>query len=784
MKASSFYRRKAPLSVILTALALSIAFIHHSSSASNPHSTPSSASTMSSVLLEEHFTTSSGTTPPAGWTSRTIVGAGFDIWRFDNIGNRTTSLQASAPFAGFDSDCQSAAGGMEDVTLESPAFNAPLNSTIILKFKQFFRSNPYGTSAVVEAFNGTTWSPVDSNITTTPDGHLASIDITREVAGVSNARIRFRYRGDYSWWWFIDDVVITETPLAPTSRLVFENFSRATGSTPPPGWSQNKMIGASWDNWRFDNPGGRDFTLPLSRPCAIFDSDTLSRLGGPEDVALESPAFSPRANATIVLRFNQFFRGDSGGRAILEVYNGTSWIQKWASTHSSPNPDTMCIDISNETAGKPNARVRFRWTAADWAWWWIVDNIEVLQTPNAGAGGIVSDNFNTPALDAGVWHFIDPLGDASLSMTGTQLRIALPAGVSHDVTEAGNLAPRVMQTVNDPQYFELFVKFDGLMDQAFQIQGIQIWQDSLNFLRLEYYGDGVNTNRLAWSFVNGVHQDVGSASIANAVVSPLYMKIVRHRDTWTQCWSTDGHTYNFGTSFTRQLAMNKIGLHAGNVGFPSSTAPAFVALFDYFLTGNPLPIQLARFSAVIVNQTQVRLDWTTISETNNYGFEIQKSMSRETGFTTLSNSFVPGNGTTTEPHNYTWTDANASSGRWFYRLKQLDLDGTVAYSEPVQVDIVTSVGESAPREFALFQNYPNPFNPSTEIRFTVEATAHASLEVFNMLGQRVATLFDDVAEAGKYYAVRLDAASLSSGTYFYRLVSGEKASFKKMILIK
>ncbi len=179
---------------------------------------------LSSVLLEEHFTTATGSTPPAGWANHTIVGETFDVWRFDNPGNRTTTLQASAPFAGFDSDFQSAGGGPEDVALESPAFNAPLNSTIVLRFKQYFRSNPYGTSAVVEAFNGTTWSPVDSTHLQSSDGDNACIDITQEVAGVSNARIRFRYRGDYSWWWFIDDVVVTETPIAPTTRLIFENF--------------------------------------------------------------------------------------------------------------------------------------------------------------------------------------------------------------------------------------------------------------------------------------------------------------------------------------------------------------------------------------------------------------------------------------------------------------------------------------------------------------------------------------------------------------------------------
>ncbi|MEK7670951.1 MAG: hypothetical protein AAB344_01870, partial [Bacteroidota bacterium] len=364
----------------------------------------------------------------------------------------------------------------------------------------------------------------------------ACIDITHEVAGVSNARIRFRYRGDYSWWWFIDDVVVTETPIAPTTRLIFENFSTATGITPPAGWTQNRLVGASWDNWHFDNPAERIIKLPMSRPVAIFDSDSLSRLGGPEDVALESPAFSPLSNSTVRLKFNQFFRGDSGGRATVEVFNGTSWVEKWASTVSSSNPDTMCINITNETAGVINARVRFRWRADDWAWWWIVDNVEVRETPGSNPGGIVPDHFNVPSLNTNVWTFVNPLGDASYSMTGTQLSISVPAGSSHDITEAGNFAPRVMQCVNNPQNFELFLKYDALMNQAYQMQGVQIWQDSLNFLRLEFYGDGASLNRLAWSFVNGVHQNVGSAGLGLTPTAPLYMKIKRQGDSWTQSW--------------------------------------------------------------------------------------------------------------------------------------------------------------------------------------------------------------------------------------------------------
>jgi hypothetical protein len=200
---------------------------------------------------------------------------------------------------------------------------------------------------------------------------------------------------------------------------------------------------------------------------------------------------------------------------------------------------------------------------------------------------------------------------------------------------------------------------------------------------------------------------------------------------------------------------------------------------------NPLPITLASFTARInPSGAGVRLDWTTLTEVNNYGFFLQRKRQGETEYTELPNSFIPGHGTTTEPHSYSYIDATVSMGNWWYRLKQVDLDATVHYSDGVQVQILTSVPEPAPRVFALMQNYPNPFNPSTEIKFSVENTAHTTLRVYNVIGQLIGTLYDEVAEAGRYYKVRLDGGNLASGLYFYKLESGKQSSLHKMLLVK
>jgi hypothetical protein len=202
------------------------------------------------------------------------------------------------------------------------------------------------------------------------------------------------------------------------------------------------------------------------------------------------------------------------------------------------------------------------------------------------------------------------------------------------------------------------------------------------------------------------------------------------------------------------------------------------------VTLGPLPITLSSFAATIVNQNQVRLDWTTLTETNNYGFEVQKSQGNQNNYQAIPNSFIPGHGTTTEPHSYSYVDNSASVGSWYYRLKQIDLDATVHFTEGIQVDVLTGVNEKPlPKEFALDQNYPNPFNPSTLIRYTLPKETSVSLKVYNTLGQEVFVLAEGVQKSGEY-EVRLDVGSLASGTYIYRLNTDDFTSSKKLILLR
>jgi len=210
-----------------------------------------------------------------------------------------------------------------------------------------------------------------------------------------------------------------------------------------------------------------------------------------------------------------------------------------------------------------------------------------------------------------------------------------------------------------------------------------------------------------------------------------------------------------------------------NLGFNPNLASPPAGYTGPFHTGPiALPVELTSFTAQTTSEG-VRLSWTTASELNNSGFEVQRS-TNQTNWATLG--FVRGAGTTTEAQSYSFVDASAS-GRVFYRLKQVDFDGQFEYSNIIEVNA------GVPKTFALEQNYPNPFNPSTAISYQLPVAGNVSLKVFDMLGKEVATLVNARQEAGAY-TVNFNANNLSSGVYFYRLQAGNFVQTRKMMLVK
>ena len=219
---------------------------------------------------------------------------------------------------------------------------------------------------------------------------------------------------------------------------------------------------------------------------------------------------------------------------------------------------------------------------------------------------------------------------------------------------------------------------------------------------------------------------------------------------------------------------------------PYNTANIFIDDISYSnsILSEPLPVELSSFTAAIKNGG-IQLNWTTKTEINNYGFDIERSSSsrlpdrQALGTTWNKIGFVEGSGNSNSPKEYSFIDDEIKYGKYFYRLKQTDNDGSIEYSKIVEVD----AGNLAD-EFTLGQNFPNPFNPSTKIKFALRNDRVVLLNVYDVLGIRVATLFDGKAEANKIYEVEFDATELSSGIYIYRLESDSFFESRKMLLVK
>jgi len=193
---------------------------------------------------------------------------------------------------------------------------------------------------------------------------------------------------------------------------------------------------------------------------------------------------------------------------------------------------------------------------------------------------------------------------------------------------------------------------------------------------------------------------------------------------------------------------------------------------------NAVPVELVSFNAEMIDENVV-LNWSTATETNNSGFQVEKLQKSDVKGQTEFNyvGFVSGKGTTTERTFYSFMDKNNKPGTYLYRLKQTDFDGTFSYSNEIEVEV------TGPKDFALYQNFPNPFNPSTKIKFALPVKTNLTLSVYNTLGEKVAEIFNGDMEEG-YHEMMFNSSGLSSGIYFYKIESENFNAAKKMTLIK
>jgi hypothetical protein len=197
------------------------------------------------------------------------------------------------------------------------------------------------------------------------------------------------------------------------------------------------------------------------------------------------------------------------------------------------------------------------------------------------------------------------------------------------------------------------------------------------------------------------------------------------------------------------------------------------------MTISAIPVELSSLSAEAVKNS-VTLSWSTASETNNRGFEVQKSnLKSQNQWQTVG--FIEGKGNTTERQSYSFSDKDIKVGKYIYRLKQMDYDGSYEYSDEVEIAV------EAPEDYTLKQNYPNPFNPMTTIEYSLSEVAEVRINIYSTLGELVKTFINNTQESG-YQKLTFDASSLPSGIYIYQIkAKGETKTFvdsKKMLLVK
>lgn len=234
---------------------------------------------------------------------------------------------------------------------------------------------------------------------------------------------------------------------------------------------------------------------------------------------------------------------------------------------------------------------------------------------------------------------------------------------------------------------------------------------------------------------------------------------------------SSSESFNNGTVLTGSISGSKFIINNASIPFGA-----------YFTLGSmeaPLPVEMESFSYSVL-QRNVILSWRTSKEINNIGFDIERKS--ETG-NWIKIDFKKGNGNTNNPVDYSFIDANLNSGKYNYRLKQVDYNGNFEYHN-LMSDVVIGI----PSKFELSQNYPNPFNPSTKIDFNLPAESTVTIKVFDINGKELITLVNEQRNAG-YHSVNFNGSTLSSGVYFYQINAKgiDRRNFfitKKMILTK
>ncbi len=204
----------------------------------------------------------------------------------------------------------------------------------------------------------------------------------------------------------------------------------------------------------------------------------------------------------------------------------------------------------------------------------------VFMTTAGVTSGLVSDDFSSGPLNTNIWTFVNPTGNSSLNMTGTQAEITVEAGILHSMYGGGNrLPPRIMQNVQDAD-FQMEVSVESFVTEQFQTHGILAEQDADNYVYFEILSNGGQMQVYVESVLGGSGSSQAFFTIGSTNLTK--MRLDRTGDFWTFEYSTDdGQNWFNGAAFTTQLNITAVGVYAGNDSFSGVDSPEYTAIFDY-----------------------------------------------------------------------------------------------------------------------------------------------------------------------------------------------------------
>ncbi len=342
----------------------------------------------------------------------------------------------------------------------------------------------------------------------------------------------------------------------------------------------------------------------------------------------------------------------------------------------------------------------------------------------------------------------------------------------------------------------------GKYDVAFRIKPSPVRQYQ-SFGRLTTQGPSINESLVfpdsyvSFNFTSAVWSAVaGNGVFANRIMTPPSGSLP------VGILSTAMHYWKLGTSlssFTAGITFNLteingiVDTNALRILKRDSSNGAWYIWNNYSLLNNSqiransvsslgewtiasatdrIPVELEYFNG-FYQDGYILLRWQTVTEVNNYGFEVQRKTRNGGDWSKIG--FIYGAGNSTELNSYTFADKIEAQSDYQYRLKQIDYSGSYSLSKVIDISAVR------PSRFELMQNYPNPFNPSTMISYALPEKTNICLTVYNQLGQAVDVLFNGTQEEG-YHSIEWNASKLSSGIYFYELKAGDKREIKKLVL--